>query len=248
MYFEGQGRLLVATVVNGVPGVFRWAGDVSKLAANPKADNEEVQESHSGQRLTALRIAKGKTMDVAITFREWLAENLALAFYATSTVIAAGTVTGEALPPGLKAGDYVRLKYTQISALTLTGAAALVEDVDYRIDSADHGTIEILTDQADPVTADYSYQGGTNLAMFNATSEERWLRFEGLNTADGNKPVLVELYRVQLDPTSAGDLISDSIAELEVSGGALYDATKEDDDVLGPFGRIVQIADPAAAP
>jgi hypothetical protein len=43
---------------------------------------------------------------------------------------------------------------------------------------------------------------------------------------------------VNFDPVAQLDLINDDNQKYELTGGALYDSTKESDTVLGQFGRI----------
>lgn len=246
MYFEGQGKLYVATATNGVPGPFRWCADVNELELQGEVENEEVFESYSGQNLLALRLAKQKTLNVSFNLREWLIDNLAMAFYGTSATIAAGSVTSEALPATLAKGDIARLEHQQVKTVVLTDSAmaALTEGTDYTV-NADFGHVEIISDLSTytlPITAAYDYQGGKNVTMFTQPAQERWLRFEGLNRADSNAPVLVELYRVRTDPTSSAGLISDEVADLAIEGGVLYDSNNESNSELGGFGRIIQVA------
>jgi hypothetical protein len=156
-------------------------------------------------------------------------------------------VTNEAFPDDLVVGDFVRLAQQKVSSVVIQDAAGtpatLVADTDYRIESADHGMIEILNLGAytQPFNADYSYGGGVNVAMFTQPSPVRWLRFQGLNTADSDKPVLVELYRVQFDPIADLGLINAEYGSLQLAGSALYDAGKSADATLGPFGRMMLI-------
>ena len=67
------------------------------------------------------------------------------------------------------------------------------------------------------------------------------LRLEGINTAQGNAKVLVELYRVAFDPLKEISFISDEYNKFELEGSLLADTTKPYDAVLGQFGRIVQL-------
>lgn len=67
---------------------------------------------------------------------------------------------------------------------------------------------------------------------------DRWVKFDGLNTVDSNRQVVVDLYKVNFDPVAQLDLINDDVMKFELSGGALYDSTKEADTVLGQFGRV----------
>ncbi|ATS92314.1 hypothetical protein DLP05_015 [Stenotrophomonas phage vB_SmaS_DLP_5] len=251
MYFSGQGKVYIAErdSVTGRPGAFRFVGNVPELRISMSVDNLEHKESMSGSRLTDLRITREKTCELAFTLEDFSVENLSLGMYGATTELSGATVTAEPLPAGLKAGDYVRLDNPNVSSLVVKDGSAtpvtLVEGTDYRVESAAFGTIQILTaltGKTQPLTAAYtSTTGGKSVNMFSAPSKERWIRFEGLNTADENKPVLVELYRTTLDPMSELSLISDDLLKLELSGAVLYDQTKIANAALGQFGRVVML-------
>lgn len=250
MYFEGKGKVYAAPVTNGVPGAFRWVADCNQLQLQGQIQTEEIHESYTGLNLLADRIQKQPAMNLQMTLREWVMDNIAWGFWGTSSSISSGSVTGEALPANLAQGDLARLKYTQVSAVQITDSAAtpatLVAGTDYTINAA-YGSIEFigaLTGYTQPFAVDYSYNGGSNAAMFTALSPIRWLRLEGLNIADSNSAVLIELYKVQTDPLSQADFIGTSAADLQMKGAALYDPTKQGDTSLGQFGRIIY---PAAA-
>lgn len=66
------------------------------------------------------------------------------------------------------------------------------------------------------------------------------MRFEGLNTANDDKPVLVEFYKFQMD-SSGLELISNNMSKLVINGTALYDGIKPKDGELGQFSRVVII-------
>ncbi len=92
-----------------------------------------------------------------------------------------------------------------------------------------------------PFKATYVFGMVTEIGIFTQPLPERYLRLEGLNTAQGNAKVLVELYRVAFDPLKELSLISDDYNKFEMEGSLLADATKPVDAVLGQFGRIVQL-------
>jgi hypothetical protein len=81
----------------------------------------------------------------------------------------------------------------------------------------------------------------TEIGIFTQPLPERYLRLEGLNTAQGNAKVLVELYRVAFDPLKEISFISDDYNKFEMEGSLLADATKPFDAALGQFGRIIQL-------
>lgn len=246
-----QGNVYLATRdANGNPGVFRHVGNAPAIEITPEVNNAERFESTSGQRLQAGRLQLGKTMNLSLTLDEWTKENLALALYGTSATISSGTVTGEALPTGLAQNDYVRLANQDVSSLILNDSAGtpaqLTLNTDYAETSLKHGTIQILTDLTGytaPFDADYSYDGGINVSMFDAAPQELWMMVDGVNTAEANKPVKAELYRVLFDPVGAMALIhNEGYGDFELSGSALYDDTKVGDATLGQFGRMIEMA------
>lgn len=251
MYFSGQGKVLVATAVNGVPGVFRHVGNAKGVAFTLGTDTFEHKESMTGQRLTDLRLITGKTAGVKFTLEDFKKENLALALYGVSSVIGAGTVTAEVLPSTIAAADFVRLAKQKVSSVvvkdsTPTTPKTLIQGTNYRVSNTDLGTLEFLelttgAPFVQPFKADYANALVTNNNMFTTAQPEVWLRFEGLNTADSNKGVLVELYRCALSPLTELALINDELAVLDMSGSVLYDDTKVGDTLLGQFGRIVMV-------
>ena len=92
-----------------------------------------------------------------------------------------------------------------------------------------------------PIKAAYAFGETTEIGIFTQPLPERFLRFEGLNTAQGNAKVLVELYRVAFDPLKELSLISDEYNKFELEGSLLADNTKPADSLLGQFGRIVTL-------
>jgi len=247
MYFSGQGKLFIAPrAADGSAGAFRYVGNVSDFKPQMATSTIEHKESTSGQRLTDLRLTTEKKATLDAVLDDFEKNNLGLALYSTPVTTAGSSVTGEALPT-LAVGDYARLKYPEVSAVVVKDSAGtpatLVLGTDYEISSANHGTIKILglASYTQPFTVDYTYGAHDNIAMFDTAPAERWLRFEGINTADGDAPVLVELYRVLLDPLAELALIGDDLGALNLSGSVLYDDKKVSDTYLGQFGRFVHI-------
>lgn len=243
--FSGQGKVYVAEALAGVPGGFRYVGDVSELQTQMQVTTLEHKEHSTGQRLTDLRLITEKKSNFSFTLQEFSKENLALALFGTPAAVVGGTVVAEALPVGLVDLDYARVANPDISVVSITDSAAtpatLVAGTDYAITSAPHGTIQILNVGAyvQPFVVAYTYGTYDNVPMFTQSPVEHWVKFDGLNTANTNRPVVVELYRVVFDPLDTMDLITDTILDLKLAGNALYDATKVADAMLGTFGRIM---------
>jgi hypothetical protein len=52
------------------------------------------------------------------------------------------------------------------------------------------------------------------------------VRFEGLNTADGNNPVIVELFKFAIDPLKELSLLSDTFGTFQIEGALLADSSR----------------------
>lgn len=248
MYFVGQGKVFIGSRdVLGNPMALRFVGNVPNLKFSLKTDVIEHKESTSGQRATDARIIKGKSADFSCALEDFTKENLALVLYGASSQITTGTVTAEALPLGLAVGDFAALKGQSVTSVVVKDSTpvtplTLVAGTDYEL-NAEHGSIRILNIGAyvQPFKADYTKGAVTSINMLTQPLPERFVRFEGLNIADSNKPVLIELYRVAIDPLKELAMIGENVASFDLSGSVMIDALKANDAVLGQFGRIVQI-------
>ena len=105
------------------------------------------------------------------------------------------------------------------------GLIVLVEDTHFSVDSI-FGMVAFLSAagvvSGSTYTVGYTHLGYVNVDALTETSQERWLRFEGLNTIDGQQ-VIVDLFRASFDPLQGYGLINEEIAAMEVSGNILLD-------------------------
>jgi hypothetical protein len=77
--------------------------------------------------------------------------------------------------------------------------------------------------------------------MFTQGASYYAVRLEGVNTAESNAKILVEYYKVDLDPTSEISWISDELSSFPLEGTALVDSTKLATGPLGQIGRVVYL-------
>jgi hypothetical protein len=245
-YFSGQGRVYIANRdASGNPLAMRWLGNVPELRVSLKIDTIEHKESYSGQRLTDLQLIRGKDGEFNATVEDFSVQNLELTLYGQTTNVAAGTVTAETLPTGATAGDIYLLANQFVSSVVVKDSnatpATLTAGTHYKV-HAEQGAIEFLNvgTFTQPFKVDYSYGAAKRVAMFKSGQPEVWLRFDGLNTADNNARVIVDLYRVQLSPAQDFALVGDDVQKFALSGRVLADVTKSDTGPLGLFGRVIQ--------
>lgn len=248
-YFSGQGRVYIgARDANGNPQGLAYVGNVPDLKVSLSVETLEHQESTSGQRLTDLQLIKTKKGEFGCTLEELIAANLALALYGATADQGTGTVTAEALPNPITVGSLYLLAKQNVSAVVVkdsTGTPKTLPVGQYKANTK-YGSLAINDKTTggpyvEPFKVDYAYAAAQVTAMFTQPLPERWVRFEGLNTADGNREVVIDLYRVAINPAKELSVITNELMKFELSGQVLADTLKPAAGDLGQFGRIVQI-------
>lgn len=256
-YFSGQGKVFVAPRnTAGATLSYLEVGNVPALTVQLETDVVEHKESTTGSRLLDYRLVRENRARVTMTLENFSRRNLEFMVYGTSSnTTAPTTVTGESLTPaflndGVTAftwsiGDIFFTKFPNISTVVLkdsaTPTAATIPTTDYTVDlTTGQITMKVATGTYKaPLKVDYSAAAYESVQLFKAANPERSIRFSGLNTAAVNAPVTVELYRIIFDPTANINLINDELAQFELTGSVLFDATKNADPTLGGFGRII---------
>jgi hypothetical protein len=246
-YFSGQGRVFIgARDTNGNPQGLVFVGNVPELKVSLSVETLEHQESQSGQRLTDLQLIKTKKGEFSCTLEELIQSNLELALYGSTAAVSGGTVTAEALPNPVTLGSLYPLAKQNVSGVVVKDSSATpktLPSAQYTVNPK-HGSL-IINDKTaggpyvEPFKVDYSYGAASVTAMFTQPLPERWVRFEGLNTADANREVLIDLYRVAINPAKDLSMIGSDLMKFELSGQVLADFTKPATGQLGQFGRMV---------
>lgn len=246
-YSSFQGRVYLGKRdVSGNPYELRTPGNVASLVLSLSTDVLEHYESTTGQRALDHRMVRQKNATLSLTVEEFTKENLALALYGNYVVGAGGTVTEEEFCDAIIVGDRFPLAHPKVSSLVVKDSASpqatLVLGTDYTVDT-DFGAVVPLREGTfvEPLVAAYTYGVVTDVGIFTQPFPERFLRFEGINTAASGNKVLVELYRTVFNPLKELSFISNEYNKFELDGALLADSTKPYDATLGQFGRIVQL-------
>ena len=142
----------------------------------------------------------------------------------TTAAAARAPVGSKVMIAGATGADAASVNGKTAEVLTNNGTVITV-DIDTTGDTITFTTATV-TVEGDEVAAAYDYGAQQQVDALTEGSVERWLRFEGLNTADGNEPVVVELFRFEMDPASERALIQDDFATMTLTGTLLVDSTK----------------------
>jgi hypothetical protein len=237
-YFRGQGRLYqgVRTATGGV-GSLRFLNNVTELMVGSNQTYTEHKESYTGSSRIDLRILTQTQVTVQMTLEDTQKDNWAMAFKGTSADVATATVTGEAhdLPA---VGNYFALDKKVITSVTSIGAG--VAGTDY-VATPPSNLIYIPSGSslAGDANVACAYVAGAAevITAFTQAEDEFYFYFDGLNTVEGNNPVTVELFKVNLNSAQQLQLISDNLTQMQLTGTVLYDSLNSTD---GGFFRITQ--------
>lgn len=229
-YYSGQGRLGIGerNATTGELSNVVFVGNVTSLTVDIATTKFEHKESMSGQRAIDLTIIKEKNATFKFSSESLSLDALVTGLYGTQSSITGATVTDEP-HNDVKLGTAIPLKHPNVSSVVVKKASTtLTEGTDYQVDNG-FGTVYILVGgtvvAGDDLTVSYTYGAATDLQAFTqATPPERYLRFEGLNTVNGDLRLL-EIPRAAFDPLTGLEFINDELGKGDFGGNILPDLT-----------------------
>lgn len=204
-------KVSAVAVKRGATALTAYVNDVTPYDYKLNAEAGSIQ-FNDGATLAVDKITTGGTVPTAIVVgaltRVTVANTAAVGDYAVFTGFAgvdAALVNGRALKIAAATSTYVDL------ALDTTGKTITI------------GT-PLSAFSAQALTVDYTYAAQGEVNALTTGTQERYLRFEGLNTLDGNNPVVVEVFKFTVDPTKEQALISgEEAAGFVLDGSVLAD-------------------------
>lgn len=260
-YYSGQGVLLAALRdLDGNPLGFRHLGNVTDLKVSVSTATQEHKESQSGQRAVDLILTTETKCGLSLSMEDFSSDNLSLALRGVDTLIAADTAatsTKKFYPGAITALEHVKVSGVSIATVggtpvTLTPYTTATANWDYKV-NLEAGSIQInpnpakygnltttlMTNSGLSCTVTYDHASQVKVDALTTGPTELYLRFEGLNTADNNAPVVVEVFRFQTNPLKELALLSDSVQNFVLDGTALSDPTKDEGS---RFFRVLKLA------
>lgn len=149
------------------------------------------------------------------------------------TGVTVGATTGLTVANNLSIGDKVSFRgFTGADAAILNGveatvvtasSSAITVSIDTTAKVITAGATTFAMWEGMPGEVDYSHESQYQVDAMTQGAREYYLRFEGLNTARENEPVVVEVFRFTPDPTQSLELISDTVQQFALEGSALAD-------------------------
>lgn len=213
--------------VAGSAAPLRAIGNVSSLTLEINEDEKTLQDftRPGGGQWAAVSRVTG--VNASMTLHDLDPINLARSIYGGTSAVTGATVTNEAHTA--YQGGLIRLAHPDPTAVTVTSDPAgttYVAGTDYEVRPEGIMILEAGIDDADPILVNYTYAGYDVVQALTSGSNAYEITFGGLNEANSNSPVVLDLFRVQISAAANLSLIGDDFASLEVTGKVLLDATK----------------------
>lgn len=241
-FFQGRGNVHLAVTSEGAVQAYKRHICPDAFSIDLATESFEHINKCGATDVPDYRGIRSLSGRVTLSFANVEDLNFATAVLGTVTAAASGSVSNEAIPVDLDAGDFWFLggleRHRGITALVIPD---MILDTDYTLD-AETGKVTALVDiDVSPnKLASYNYADPASVSMLSAAQQEYAVMFEFINKADSNNKGSIELYRVRFDPPTNMDFLSDELQVLQLVGTVLADTTKDADDTeFGQFGRRV---------
>lgn len=226
--FLGVGKIYLEDLDDKKGLIF--IGNCSSLeyAAEPQ-EIEEQDYTTPGGGLDA-SVQRISSLQINYEARHFNKQNMARALYGSATDVEAGTITSEehtAYPGSLLLLE--NPSANTIAIKTVDDDIPLVLDKDYIINSAGMPEImessEVVTAAGVEVTVGYKHEKYATIQALVASGKRYRQVFLGLNEARSNKPVVVEVFRVNHSPATLS-FIGDDFQGMTFTAKVEKDPTK----------------------
>lgn len=213
-------------------GGYRWIGNSSGLSIAIREKTVELQnydDPAGGVESSVSRIQGG---EITLALHELSPANLALALYGENSSVNGGTVSNESHVA--HHGCLTRLSGVSPTAVTVTVGGS--SKTGYEVTP---GGIYIPegSDIADGATmaVSYTFAATDVIQTMIHSGVELSLIFDGINSAQDERPCVVELYRVRFSPTKERLYKGENFSKLELTGKLLRDDSKTGNGVSKYF-------------
>ena len=245
-YFSGQGAISYSIRSSGgLPQGFTYLGNCTELTLN--LGKNYARDTSYGSETLAPFVRSSEVPNFALTLEELSADNLALIMYGSVTTIAAGATSESLVVYTGKANPVGHIGLTAWTALTNSGnTVTYVQGTDYTIDLP-AGVINIpatgsAITNGQTLNAYYTKGAHSKISLGTVKPPMLWMRFEGVNTANNNAPVVVDLYKCRLYPVENLPLIVDNFVGLKLSARLFKDPVHAVSLADGQYMRMRQTA------
>jgi len=212
---------------NAIDGPKIAIGNVSELTLAISEEDKSLTDytAPGGGQWAALSRITG--IEATMKLHDLDPVNLARGLYGDASATVGGSITDESHTA--YQGGLIRLTHPNPTSVTVTSDPAgttYTADTDYEVRPEGIFILEgTIADDTD-ILISYTYAGYDVVEALTSGSGIYELSFGGLNEANSNSPVIVDIWRLQISATASLPFISDDFAALDVTGKVLQDSTK----------------------
>ncbi len=224
--YVGSGKIYTR-IASAAAGLMEL-GNASKIGLKVKEDKKPLKDYTKTGGGTYASVTRVDTVTLEIKAHDLNKTNIARAVFGTESVVTGAAVVDEVVM-AYKGGLCV-LAHPSATGVVLTNSAGTTthaEGVDYEVRP---GGVFILAAGAiadgASLKVDYSFATYFKVEALTSSAKIIELFFEGLNEANSGKPVLVDVYRAQLSPAKALELLGDNFADIDIEAEVLKDTSK----------------------
>jgi len=213
--------------------------------ATEKVQRTSKRDAMATRSLSIVRMVSGT---FKLVCSQHVAELLAMYLFGTKSAITGGSISNVAFPTGIVQNDIVPFPGERANLSTFTSIvdsagtpATLVNGTDYEVDEK-AGVVKFLSTLAgltQPFKLNGTEAASTGVGLLQSRVVEKILIHKAINIAESDKVEVVRLYRVQVDPASSWQLLTDGNEpqKYEIGGEILKDTTKSSSATFGQFGK-----------
>lgn len=252
-YGHGKGAIGTRHATTGAPTVF----DIPLLEVDEislSLNTEKVEHMSKRQSIASkdLSIVKSISMTGKIVTSIATTDVLKLGTYGTKATVTGGSFAATAYASGLEVGNIVAHPSgkTRLSSIVVTDSTGspvtLTLGTNYEIFDAAAGLIKILDITTGSPVQPFKIAGteaaGVSVGFMTQRIFERCLWFSGINIADGDKPCVVKLHKMQIEPFKEWTLLNsgNEVSKFEFGFECLKDTLIASDATLGQYGNYTE--------
>lgn len=206
-------KVSAVAVKRGITALTAYTNDTTPFDYKANLDAGSIQINDGSVALVD-KLTTGGAVPTAVTVG------------ATTSVTVANTASAgdKVVFTGFAGADAALLNGKAFTILTAT-AAGVTLNLDTSGKTITIGTPLAFFDGKD-LTVDYTFADQYRVDAMDQGVKELYMRFEGLNTADDNAPVVVDVFKFTTDPLKELALISDGVQNFVLEGSVLADSTR----------------------
>ncbi|MBF0192103.1 MAG: hypothetical protein HQL99_13330 [Magnetococcales bacterium] len=239
-YFKGVGTVH-ARVHASPTDPLRPLCNSSELKIDINTKTEVIRDYDSPSGGTAAMSSYIEDANITLTLHDLNHANLAMAYWGSSSQVAAGSVTDEVVTA--RKGSLVRLARAGASSVVVKssdGLTTFVAETDYTPTGA--GLIIPATstiDDNESIKVSYSYGAQVTVEAMTSGAVALYLLLDGVNSMMDGKPRIVDLWKVQFEAAKGIDLKGDKPAAIQLTGKLLRDDSQDGAGVSKYFRETI---------